>query len=343
MTAIDLRSDTVTRPGAAMRAAMAGAEVGDDVYGEDPTVRALQERVATLLGKEAALYLPSGTMANQIAIAILTEPGDEVVVGAGAHCMVFEGGSASAFSGVQCKVVGEDGLFTRDDVEAAINPPDHHFAPTRLIAVENTHNRSGGRLFPQSSIEAIAALAKQRNLALHLDGARLMNATVASGVSAAALAAPFDTVSLCLSKGLGAPVGSMIAASRSLIERAHRRRKMLGGGMRQAGVLAAAGLYALEHHVARLAEDHEHARAFAAALGKDERLIVPSTVETNIVIWALGPKSACDAATYVKRCKERGVLLHAMGPRTLRAVTHLDVDRTGCLLAAERALLALDG
>ncbi|HEY7958008.1 MAG TPA: low-specificity L-threonine aldolase [Polyangia bacterium] len=345
MDFIDLRSDTVTRPTPLMREAMARAEVGDDVYGEDPTVNRLQERVAALLGKEAALYVPSGTMANQIALYTLTQPGDEVLVSSGAHCMYYESGAAAALSGVQLRELGgPDGRFSVAEVEAAINPDNAHYPPTRVIAVENSHNRSGGRIFPEPAIAAIAKLARARGIALHLDGARLWNVHAASGRSLADLAAPFDTVSVCLSKGLGAPVGSLVAGSKSLIARAHRRRKMLGGGMRQAGLLAAAGLYALDHHLQRLKDDHENARKIAQAVaGAPGVAIDPATVETNIVVWDLAPEVPLDAAAFVERARERGVLLNAMGPRRVRAVTHLDVDAAACALGAERILKVLKG
>jgi threonine aldolase len=340
---VDLRSDTVTKPSQAMRDAMARAEVGDDVYGEDPTVNALQERVAALVGKEAALYVPSGTMANQIALAIHTRPGDEVLVSQGAHCMVFESGAGGALAGVQFGVVGDKlGRFTADEVAAAINPDNHHFAPTTLVAVENTHNRGGGSIFPQAEVVKIAALTKQHGLGLHLDGARLLNAHIATGKSARELSAPFDTVSLCLSKGLGAPVGSVLSGSKELIHRAHRRRKMLGGGMRQAGLLAAACLYALEHNVARLADDHANARRFAEGLAKLPGVAVDlAGVETNIVIWDLTPECPLDAAGFVARAREHGLLVNSVGPRRLRAVTHLDVDAKACNAAAELAAAVL--
>ena len=340
---VDLRSDTVTKPSQAMRDAMARAEVGDDVYGEDPTVNALQERVAALLGKEAALYVPSGTMANQIALAIHTRPGDDVLVSQGAHCMVFESGAAGALAGVQCSVIGDKhGRFTVDDVAAAINPDNHHFAPTTLVAIENTHNRGGGSIFPQAEIVKIAALTRDRGLGLHLDGARLMNAHIATGKSARELSAPFDTISLCLSKGLGAPVGSVLAGGKELIHRALRRRKMYGGGMRQAGLLAAGGLFALEHNVARLAEDHANARRFAEGLARLPGMAVDlSGVETNIVIWDLTSDCPFDAAGFVTRAREHGLLVNSVGPRKLRAVTHLDVDAKACSVAAELAAAVL--
>jgi threonine aldolase len=332
---IDLRSDTVTRPSAAMREAMARAEVGDDVYGEDPTVNALQERVAARLGKETALYVPSGSMANQIALRVHTHHGDDVLVGEGSHNMLYESGAAGALSGVQITVIGTGGLYTAQDVEAAIKPDNHHHAPTRLVCVENTHNRGGGRVFPQAEIDRIATVARARGIALHLDGARLLNAEVATGRPAKELAAPFDTVSLCFSKGLGAPVGSVLCGSRALIHRAHRFRKMLGGGMRQAGILAAAALYALEHNAARLADDHKHARLLAETLARSSAIRVDlAAVETNIVNFELA-EGAPPAAQVVERAKAKGVLINAIAPHRIRAVTHLDVDGAQCLRAGE--------
>jgi threonine aldolase len=342
---VDLRSDTVTRPSPAMREAMAKAAVGDDVYGEDPSVNALQERVAALLGKEAALYVPSGTMANQIALSIHTRPGDEVLVSHGTHCMVFESGAAGALAGVQFDILGDRsgrGNYTAAEVEAHISPDNHHFAPTTLVVVENTHNRGGGSIFPQREILEIAKVTRANKLALHLDGARLMNASVASGVSPKELAAPFDTVSICLSKGLGAPVGSLLAGDKALIHRAHRRRKMLGGGMRQAGILAAAGTYALENNVARLAEDHANARRFGEPLARTPGIVLDAAaIETNIVIWELAPEVPMDAAAFVARARDKGLLLNAVAARRLRAVTHLDVDANACTAAAEIAAAVL--
>jgi threonine aldolase len=320
-----------------MRDAMARAEVGDDVYGEDPSVNLLQERVAALLGKEAALFVPSGTMANQIALSVHTRPGDDVLVSEGAHCMLYESGAGGGLSGLQFTVIGAaNGVFTVDDVAASIHPDNHHFAPTTLVAVENTHNRGGGKIVPQAGILGIAELAKARGLAFHLDGARLMNAAVATGRSARELAAPFDTVSICLSKGLGAPVGSLVAGDKARIHRAHRRRKMLGGGMRQAGILAAAGLYALEHNVQRLADDHANARRFAEAIARLPGIAIDlAGVETNIVIWDLLPDVPIDAAEFVARARAAGLLLNAIGARRIRAVTHLDVDSAACATGAE--------
>jgi threonine aldolase len=262
---IDLRSDTVTRPTVAMREAMARAETGDDVYGEDPEVNRLQARAAALVGKEAALFVPSGTMGNQVCIRTLTRHGDVMLAGEGAHVLRFEVGGAAALAGVQIQTIGAGGLFDADDVRAAVHPDEQHFAPTRLVAVENTHNTAGGRVFPLETVRAVAAAARERGLALHLDGARLWNAVVATGVPAREWAEPFDTVTFCLSKGLGAPVGSLVCTSAERMRDVHRARKMLGGGMRQVGMLAAAGLYALEHHVERLADDHRNARRLACA------------------------------------------------------------------------------
>ena len=321
MTAVDLRSDTVTKPSPAMREAMARADVGDDVYGEDPTVNRLQEAVAARLGKEAALFVPSGTMANQISLRALTEPGDAAIAPRDAHIFLYEGGAGAALAGVSFTLVGERGVFGPDEVRAAVSPSDDHFARTRVVCVENTHNRSGGRVFPFETLRAVAETARGRGLRLHLDGARLWNAEAATGIDAARWAEPFDTISCCLSKGLGAPVGSLVAGSRELIARAHRFRKMLGGGMRQAGVLAAAGLFALEHNTKRLAEDHANARALAAGLAALRGVEVLGAPETNMVLFR-----RADAPGFAARLRERGVLLGAVSHDTVRAVTHLDVS-----------------
>jgi threonine aldolase len=322
MHACDLRSDTLTRPTAAMRAVMAAAEVGDDVYAEDPSVRALEERVAALLGKESALFVPSGTMGNQIGLLVHTRPGDEVIIGEGSHCAFYESGAASAWAGVQFAIAGEGGLFSADEMLAVIKPAQYHFPRTRLVVVENTHNRAGGRVFPQPEILKIVAAARAQGLAVHLDGARIWNASVATGLDVAELAAPFDTLSVCFSKGLGAPVGSAFLGSREQVLAARRFRKMLGGGMRQAGILAAGALHALEHHRARLAEDHASARVFAETLGGVAGIEV-APVETNIVLLT---SANADASELARRAAEHGVLMNATGKRTLRAVTHLDVD-----------------
>jgi threonine aldolase len=331
MQICDLRSDTLTRPTPGMRAAMASAEVGDDVYGEDPTIRALEEHVAGLLGKAAALFVPSGTMGNQIGLLVHTRPGDEVIVGEGSHCAFFESGAGAAWAGVQFATAGQGGLFTAEELLGAIKPPHFHFPRTSLVVVENTHNRAGGRVFSQPVVLQIAEAARAQGLGLHLDGARIWNASVASGVDVAELAAPFDTVNVCFSKGLGAPVGSAFAGSGEHVAKARRFRKMLGGGMRQAGILAAGALYALEHQRARLAQDHESARVFAAALSKASQLRV-FPVETNIVGITCVNMDAVDLA---RRAAERGVLLNATGKRTLRAVTHLDVTEAQVASGAE--------
>jgi threonine aldolase len=321
VTHIDLRSDTVTRPSAAMREAMARADVGDDVYGEDPTVNRLQEVVAARLGKEAALFVPSGTMANQIALRSLTEPGDAAIAARDAHLYLYESGAAAALAGVQLTLIGENGAFTRDELLEAVYPADDHYPRTRVVCVENTHNRSGGRIFPFAQLREVADAARARGLRMHLDGARIWNAEAASGIDAARWCEPFDTVSCCLSKGLGAPVGSLVAGSRELVARAHRFRKMQGGGMRQAGVLAAAGLFALEHNAKRLADDHANAKRLAAGLAALPGIEIPAPPETNIVIFR-----RAGAVAWTQALRARGVLLSAFSADTVRAVTHLDVS-----------------
>lgn len=337
MTAfIDLRSDTVTRPTPAMRRAMAEAEVGDDVYGEDPTINALQERVAALLGKEDALFVPSGSMANQIALKVHTQPGDEVLVGQGAHNWRFESGAAGAISSVQVELLPGDGRFDAAAMRAAYKPEHHLWAPpTRLVSVENTHNMGGGLVWELDALREVAGCARELGLATHLDGARLWNAAVRTGLSEATLAEGFDTVSVCLSKGLGAPVGSLLCGSRALVHKARRVRKMLGGGMRQAGILAAAGLYAIEHHRARLAEDHDNASFLAAELARTPGLAVDTArVHTNIVMVDLMDENL-DAHDLAARAAERGLGVGAMSARRVRLVTHLDVDRAACTRAVE--------
>ena len=333
-TMIDLRSDTVTQPTAAMRTAMAQAPVGDDVWGEDPTVARLQERAAELLGKPAALFVPSGTMANQIALLSHCDRADEVFVGEGNHCLFYESGAGQAWAGVSFTVVGRDGLFTAEQLIETIRPHDQHFPRPRLVAIENTHNRSGGRVFPQRDVEAIAEAAHARALSVHLDGARIWNASVATGCPPATLCEPVDSVSACFSKGLGAPVGSVLAGDTDFITRAHRYRKMLGGGMRQAGILAGGCLHALDHHVERLADDHAHARALAQALSSVDGLRCdPARVETNIVVFEVPSLGAPD---FVVLAAEQGVKLTAIDHRRVRAVTHLDVSAADIREAARR-------
>ena len=333
---IDLRSDTVTRPSPGMRQAMAEAPVGDDQYGEDPSVNRLQQRIAGLLGKEAALFVPSGTMANQIALKVLTRPGEEVLVAENAHMMLLEAGAGAANSGVQFTAIGPAGRFTRDEFAAAVKPRGHIvFPPTGLVAIENTHNLGGGVIFPQHDAIETCAAAHAATIACYLDGARLFNAAVASGHSLAMLAQPFDLVSVALSKGLGCPVGSVLAGQADDIARAVRARRMFGGAMRQSGILAAAGLYALDHHIEQLADDHANARLIAEQLaGVSGVALDLATVQTNIIVFRLDPGRP-DAAAIVARAKEEGVLISALGPRMLRAVTHRDVSRSDCERAAD--------
>lgn len=343
MDRIDLRSDTVTQPSELMRAAMARAPVGDDQYGEDPSVNALQERVASLLGKEAAIFLPSGTMANQVGLKLLTRPGDDVLVGDGSHVVWHESGAAAANSGVQFTVIGTGGLFGAADVRASCKPRGHIiFPPTTTVVVENTHNRGGGVVWPQEEIEAVCAAARALALGCYLDGARLFNAAVASGRSLAALARPFDVVSVALSKGLGCPVGSLIAGGKEAMERAVRARRMFGGAMRQSGILAAAGLYALEHNIDRLAEDHANARIIAEAVAGTKAVMDLATVQSNIVIFHL-PAPLPDAAELVRRAQAAGVLVSAFAARTVRATTHLDVTAAQCRRAGEVLARAIGG
>jgi threonine aldolase len=329
---IDLRSDTVTRPGPGMRAAIAAAPVGDDQYGEDPTVNALQERVAALLGKEAALWLPSGTMANQVALRVLTRPGDDVIVSRESHAVWHETGGSAANAGVQFTEIGARGVFAAEEFLAACKPKLHGiYPPTSLVEIENTHNRSGGVVFPQEQAERVCAAARAQGIASFVDGARLWKAAVATGRTPADLARPFDLVAVSLSKGLGAPGGSLLAGARASIEKATRYRRMFGGAMRQVGFFAAAGLYALEHSMAGLAADHAHARALAQALVQSPRIALDlDTVQTNIVVFALASEAPLDAPALAARAREAGVLVNAFGARLLRAVTHLDVSGEQC-------------
>ncbi len=330
MKAVDLRSDTVTRPTVAMREAMSRAEVGDDVFGDDPTVNALQERIAALLGKEAALFVPSGTQSNLIAIMSHCGRGDEYIVGQMAHTYRWEAGGAAVLGSVQPQPLEHqaDGTLALHDIEAAIKPDDAHFARSRLLCMENT---LGGKALGMGYMAEATALVRQRGLASHLDGARLFNAAIALGVPARDIAQHFDTVSVCFSKGLGAPVGSALCGSRALIRNAHRWRKMLGGGMRQAGVLAAAALHALDHHVTRLADDHALAQRLAHGLSGVPGLVVEAP-QTNIVFADVQGERA---AGLIDHLKSRGVL--ATGLYRLRFVTHLDVDAEG----VDRAIAAV--
>ena len=341
---IDLRSDTVTRPTDAMRAAMAAAPVGDDQYGEDPSTNRLQARMAALLGKPAALWLPTGTMANQVALRTLTRPGDEVLACRESHAAWHEAGGAAANAGVQIHEIGQGGVFSADELRAATKPRNFAIFPTTtLVEIENTHNRAGGVVVPQGVVLGVCAAARELGLATFLDGARLWNASAASGLPLAELAAPFDLVAVAFSKGLGAPGGSLLAGSQALINAAGRHCRRLGGAMRQNGIFSAAALHALDHHLARLPEDHANARALAERLlDRAPVLLDLRTVQTNIVVFHLPPALALDAPTLSALARERGVLVNAFGARTVRAVTHLDVDRAQCLQAAEvlAALLA---
>jgi threonine aldolase len=333
---IDLRSDTVTRPTHAMRRAIAEAEVGDDVLGEDPTINRLQQVTADLLGMESALFVPTGTMANQIAVGVHAGPGDELLCEATCHVYVWEGGGIARLSGVTARpIAGEGGLLSLDQLRDKIRPNDGHYVRTRLVCLENTHNRSGGKVHPIARVVEISDWAREHGLAMHLDGARLMNAVVASGIPAREWARHFDTVSICYSKGLGAPVGSAIAGPVELIRKAHRLRKVFGGGMRQAGVLAAAAIHALEHHVERLADDHANARTLALAVEETDGLALEmGPVETNLV-WITVDPALGTAAEVAGRLRDRGILVSALGPQVLRACTHLDVSREDVETAAD--------
>jgi threonine aldolase len=345
MTApIDLRSDTVTRPTDAMRAAMAAAPVGDDQYGEDPSTNRLQARVAELLGQEAALWLPSGTMSNQVALLVLTRRGDEVIASRESHAGWHEVGGAAANAGVQIVEIGRGGTFSVEELEAAIKPAGLPvFPPTTLMEIENTHNRAGGVVVPQPLVRQLCAAARARGLHCFLDGARLWNAHVASGVPLHEMAAPFDLVSVAFSKGLGAPGGSVLAGPKALIAAADRHRRRLGGAMRQNGIFSAAALHGLDHHLGRLAEDHANARRLAERLvaGTPVQLDL-ATVQTNIVVFHL-PAGLPDAPSVVAKAREQGVLVNAFGPRTVRAVTHLDVSAAQCERAAEVLVQVLGG
>jgi threonine aldolase len=333
---IDLRSDTVTLPSPEMREAIAAAPVGDDQFGEDPMINILQERIALLLGKEAALWLPTGTMANQVALRVLTRPGDDVIVSRECHAVWHETGGSAANAGVQFTAIGDKGLFTAEEFSAAIKPRGHIiYPPTTLVEIENTHNRAGGAIFPQDEIKRICSIAAERDIATYLDGARIWNVAIATGRPISELAEPFNLVSVALSKGLGAPGGSLLAGSKEIIGRCVRQRRMLGGAMRQVGIFAAAGIYALDHNFDRLAEDHANARLMAERLSVNPRLLIdPAAVQTNILVCSL-TDDAPDAPTVVARAGERGVLIFAFGPRTIRAVTHLDVSREQCERAAD--------
>jgi len=324
---IDLRSDTVTRPTPAMRQAMANAEVGDDVFDDDPSVHRLQARVAEMLGKEAALFMPSGSMSNQIAVRVHCRPGDEFICESGCHIYNYEQAAFAQLSGLATRTVdGEYGVLRLEQLHGLIRPDNEHQVRTRLVCLENTHNRGAGKVQPLSNVVEICRWAHGQGLITHLDGARLFNAVVASGISAQEWSSHFETVSICFSKGLGAPVGSALAGSRDVIKQARRARKLFGGGMRQAGVLAAAALYALDHHVERLAEDHAHTRRLASAIANTAGLTLrPEKIDTNIVIFHVAPERGT-AADFAAKLQAAGIWMLPVGAQLVRAVTHLDVS-----------------
>jgi threonine aldolase len=319
-----------------MRAAMHRAEVGDDVFGDDPTVIRLQERVAAMLGKEAALFVPSGTMSNQICVRVHTQPGDEMLCESTCHIYLYEAGGPAVHSGVTARTFeGDHGILDVAQLRGKTRPDNEHYVRTRLVCLENTHNRGGGRVYPLDKIQAISTWAHSQGLALHLDGARLWNVVVASGIAAMDWTAPFDSVSVCFSKGLGAPIGSALAGSCEFVARARRIRKLLGGGMRQVGVIAAAALYALDNHIDRLADDHRNAQVIAKAIADRPGLkLNPPKVETNLVWVDIDPDLGT-AADFALALKERGVLVHTSGFHTFRACTHLDVSAADAQRAAE--------
>jgi len=339
---IDLRSDTVTRPTPAMRKAMADAPVGDDVFGEDPTANRLHERVAEILGKEAALFVPSGTMGNQICIAAQTRPGDEVLLDEHAHILNFEGGAPSMLSGVQLRPLpGVRGQINPEQVASAVRGGASHYPQTSMVALENTHNRAGGAVYEVSNLMRLRETAQKHHLVVHLDGARIWNAALASGKSEADIAACADSVSCCFSKGLGAPVGSAVAGSAEFIRRAHRFRKLFGGGMRQMGMLAAAALYALENHRKRLADDHANAAHLAGLLLESGSLAVDSPVQTNILMFTI-LSSKITAPDLSRRCAGQGVLFFPEGENRFRLVTHLDVPSAAIKPAADVILKQME-
>lgn len=325
---IDLRSDTVTRPTDGMRDAMASAPVGDDVFGEDPTINELEEYIAELFGKESALYVPSGTMANQVSIAAHTQPGDEIICERGCHIFNYECGSPAMLSGVQLSPLdGIHGVLASEQVEEAIRSNDVHHAATKVVALENTHNRAGGVIQPLDSIKDITEMARSRGLKLHLDGARLMNAVVASGISAKEYGKYFDSMTLCFSKGLGAPVGSIVAGDEEFIQKAHKYRKAFGGGMRQAGIIAAGALYALRNHVDRLQEDHTHAGILAQGLSQIPGILIETAwVQTNIVIFTIDIRGM-DALQFCQQLAKKDVHMLNISKSKVRAVTNLTVSR----------------
>ncbi len=343
MNIVDLRSDTVTKPSVAMREAMAHAEVGDDVFADDPTINRLQDKVAELLGKEAAIYVPSGSMANQTAIRAHTQPGDEIICHAESHIYHYEGGAPAGLSGCSLRLLqGDRGLFTAEDVRAAIRPTDSHFPQSALIVIENTQNRGGGSIWQIDEIAKIREVANEFKLKMHLDGARLLNACVATGIKPTEYTQYFDTVSICFSKGLGAPVGSTVASTKDMISRVHRFRKMFGGGMRQGGIIAAGALYALENNIDRLADDHANAKRLAQAIAEMHGVSIDvKSVETNIVYFDVDASKGT-AKSLSDTLHQQGVWMLPVGPQRVRAVTHLDVSVDGieCAIDTLKKVLA---
>ena len=336
---IELRSDTFTKPTPAMREAIAGAEVGDDVFCEDPTINKLEEKVAAMTGKEAALFVASGTMGNQVAIASHTRPGEEVICDSEAHIFWYEAGGPAFLSGVQLKTVeGKDGILRQEQIQEAIRPENIHFPPTSLICLENTLNRAGGRVFPLDEMEKIKKLAEEHEIKVHVDGARLWNAAVATGIPLAEYGRCSDSISLCFSKGLGAPVGSILVGDSAFVERARRVRKIFGGGMRQAGIIAAGALHALEYHYPLLKQDHTHAGRLAEAVGSHDGIEIDlGATQTNIIIMRITSHSF-NAEQLAENLRKKGVLVLALGERMLRAVTHIHLSEEDI----ENAIRAFD-
>jgi threonine aldolase len=363
MRPIDLRSDTVTRPSAGMRKAIAEAEVGDMQYDDDPSVNRLQARVAELLGKEAALWLPSGTQANQVALLVLTRRGDDVIVAREAHSVWHETGASGGIAGVQLTEIGNHGVFSAEELQRAVKPRNHDiYPPSTLLEIENTHNRMGGVIFPQPAVREVCALAKSMGLATYLDGARLWNAAAATATEAAELAAPFDLAMVSMSKGLGAPGGSLLAGPRDVISSAVRYRRMLGGAMRQAGHFAAAADYALDHNLQRLVEDHASAKMLGRALAQSSRIRIDAeAIQTNVLVFDLvapaepaepdartsrtsrTSHAGLDAHALVAAARARGVLVNALSASRIRALTHLDAPYSDCRRAADILLEIVEG
>lgn len=341
MPLLDLRSDTVTKPTPGMRAAMAAAEVGDDVYGEDPGINRLEARVAKMFGKESALFVPSGTMSNQICIKAVTVPGDEMLCDANCHVYNWEAGGPAALSGVTCRTIeGKGGLLDLSQLTDKIRPGNDHYVRTRIVALENTHNRGGGRLYSIESVREISAWARSHGLIMHLDGARVWNAIVKSGLSSEVWGAEFDTISVCFSKGLGAPVGSALIGSKEFVDKARRVRKLFGGGMRQGGILAAAATYALDHHFDRLKEDHDNAQILASAIRDNPRFHLEfPEVETNLIWFDVDPGFG-KSPDVAKLLREKGIVAYSTYGSLMRVCTHLDVSRADTERAAD-ALAAI--